>query len=564
MSDATTEYSQPSRIKLDVKVPMRDGVKLSADIYLPPLGDPFPTLLLRTVFDNQSPSYLAKVPRFVDRGYAVVLQDCRGRFDSEGEYNPYAQEPQDGYDTQEWIGAQPWCDGNIGTFGGSQMGFTQTMTAPLRSRYLKALVPTASQQDNFGHWRIDGALQLHVAMNFIFAAGRTMQIANNRQVNWHELFRRLPLETALADINDQPFYREVIRHDTYDDFWDSYSMRHKYGEVEVPCLFISGWYDNLVHETFKLFAGWTSQARSPEARRLTKLLVGPWLHGPIGVPAPGSITFGGNGSLDTDGEHLRWYDRRLKGIDNGVDDEPPIRIFVMGENVWRYEREWPLARTRYTRYYLHSGGAANSMVGDGVLAGSPAVDEPADRYSYDPEDPVPTLGGQLMAIPFTNTPSGPWDRRPVEMRDDVLVYTTDPLEEDVEVTGPISLTLHASSSARDTDFTGTLVDVHPDGKAIIICEGLLRARYRESIEEPSLITPGEVYELRVDMWETSNVLKAEHRIRLEVSSSNFPRFDRNLNTGNHAGMDVEMQVAHQTIYHDARRPSHLTLPVIPR
>jgi putative CocE/NonD family hydrolase len=267
--------------------------------------------------------------------------------------------------------------------------------------------------------------------------------------------------------------------------------------------------------------------------------------------------------MDFEDEQVRWFDQRLKGIDNGMDNEPPIHIFVMGENVWRFENEWPLARTQYTNYYLHSDGSANTMSGDGTLSESaPTGDEPVDTYTYDPDDPVWTLGGQIMAIQMTL--SGPRDRRPVERRQDVLVYTTDPLERDVEVTGPISLVLHASTSARDTDFTGTLIDVHPDGKAISICEGLLRTRYRDSIEEPTLINPGETYEFNVEIWETSNMFKAGHRIRLEVSSSNFPRFDRNPNTGNRPGMDAEIQVADQTIYHDAKRPSRLILPIIPR
>ena len=261
-------------------------------------------------------------------------------------------------------------------------------------------------------------------------------------------------------------------------------------------------------------------------------------------------------------EELRWYDRRLKGIDNGMDDEPPIRIFVMGDNEFRHENEWPLARTQYTKFYLHSDGGANSLYGNGVLSTDVPGDEPPDRYSYDPNDPVPTLGGQIMAIQMTV--SGPWDRRPVERRDDVLVYTTEPLTEDLEVTGPVFLNLCVQSSAPDTDFTGTLIDVHPDGKAIIICEGLLRCRYRNSIEEPTLMVPGDTYELTVDMWETSNVFKAGHCIRLEVSSSNFPRFDRNLNTGNQPGMSADMEVAKQTIFHDSQRHSYLTLPIIPR
>ena len=564
MSDSlSSALSQPFDLKIDAQVPMSDGVNLSTDIYLPKTGGPFPALLVRTIYDNQNSHLIDAAEKFMARGYAVVMQDCRGRFDSDGDWQPYVNEAQDGHDTQEWIGSQDWCDGNIGTFGTSYVGFTQSLTAPLRSKYLKALVPTVSQQDNFGHFYVDGALQLHVAINFINMAGRTMQRGSRNAMNSEEFYRRLPLVSAMDDIVDLPFYRDVIKHSTFDDFWKSYSMRFKYEEVETPALVVSGWYDNLVHEAFKLFKGWTTRSRSPETRRLTKLLIGGWSHGNIGSSEPfGTIGFGDAAGMDFIEEQLRWYDQRLKGIDNGMDDEPPVHIFVMGENVFRHENEWPLARTQYTNYYLHSKGSANSMYGNGTLSAEAPGEEPPDSYQYDPDDPVSTLGGQIMAIQLTV--SGPWDRRPVERRDDVLVYTTEPLTQDVEVTGPVYLTLHIVSSAPDTDFTGTLVDVHPDGKAIIICEGLLRCRYRVSIEQPVLMEPGNMYELTVDMWETSNVFKAGHQIRLEVSSSNFPRFDRNLNTGHQPGMDAEIKVADQTIFHDAQRPSHLTLPIIPR
>ena len=564
MSDSlSSALSQPFDLKIDAQVPMSDGVNLSTDIYLPKTGGPFPALLVRTIYDNQNSHLIDAAEKFMARGYAVVMQDCRGRFDSDGDWQPYVNEAQDGHDTQEWIGSQDWCDGNIGTFGTSYVGFTQSLTAPLRSKYLKALVPTVSQQDNFGHFYVDGALQLHVAINFINMAGRTMQRGSRNAMNSEEFYRRLPLVSAMDDIVDLPFYRDVIKHSTFDDFWKSYSMRFKYEEVETPALVVSGWYDNLVHEAFKLFKGWTTRSRSPETRRLTKLLIGGWSHGNIGSSEPfGTIGFGDAAGMDFIEEQLRWYDQRLKGIDNGMDDEPPVHIFVMGENVFRHENEWPLARTQYTNYYLHSKGGANSMYGNGTLSAEAPGEEPPDSYQYDPDDPVSTLGGQIMAIQLTV--SGPWDRRPVERRDDVLVYTTEPLTQDVEVTGPVYLTLHIVSSAPDTDFTGTLVDVHPDGKAIIICEGLLRCRYRVSIEQPVLMEPGNMYELTVDMWETSNVFKAGHQIRLEVSSSNFPRFDRNLNTGHQPGMDAEMKVADQTIFHDAQCPSHLTLPIIPR
>ena len=562
MNKSRFSSSQPYRIMIDAKVRMRDGVDLSTDVYLPPGGGPFPAMLVRTIYDNQSESYMASCRRFLDSGYAVVMQDCRGRFDSGGEFAPYYQEPEDGYDTQEWVGAQPWCDGNIGMFGESYVGFTQLVTAPLRSRHLKALMPTVSQQDNFGHWRADGPLQLHVALNFINMAGRTMQRGPRSLMDSEAFYRRLPLISALDDLADVPFYRSAIEHQTLDEFWKGCSLRSRYGEIEAPAYIVTGWYDNLLHEGFRLYRGWSQGARTTAARRLSKLLVGPWLHGPIGVPAPGDVDFGPDAGMDFDGEQLRWNDRRLKGIDNGIDDEPPVRIFVMGENVWRSENEWPLARTQYTNYYLHSGGRANTLNGDGALSTHPPTDEPADGFRYDPDDPVWTLGGQIMGI--EQTVGGPQDRRTTEHRADVLVYTSEPLGKDLEVTGPVRLKLFASSSAPDTDFTGTLVDVHPDGRAIIITEGLLGVRYRESVEVARLITPGEVYELMVDMWETSIVFRAGHRVRLEVSSSNFPRFERNLNTGNRPGYDAEMQVADQTIYHNADRPSHLILPVVPR
>ena len=277
MSDSPSyALSQPFDLKIDVQVPMSDGVSLSTDIYLPKSGGPFPALLVRTIYDNQNSSLIDAAEKFMARGYAVVTQDCRGRFDSDGEWQPYVNEAQDGHDTQEWIGSQDWCDGNIGTFGTSYVGFTQSLTAPLRSKYLKALVPTVSQQDNFGHFYVDGALQLHVAINFINMAGRTMQRGSRNAMNSEEFYRRLPLVSAMDDIVDLPFYRDVIKHSTFDDFWKSYSMRFKYEEVETPALIVSGWYDNLVHEAFKLFKGWTTRSRSPETRRLTKLLIGGW------------------------------------------------------------------------------------------------------------------------------------------------------------------------------------------------------------------------------------------------------------------------------------------------
>ncbi|MBV7339920.1 CocE/NonD family hydrolase [Chloroflexi bacterium TSY] len=544
------------RIQLDLKIPMRDGPLLYAALYRPAKGERFPVLLLRSPYSTQHPRYVEWATRFTQRGYAVVMQDSRGRYESEGKWHPYFDETNDGYDTQQWLGKQSWCDGNIGTFGISYPGFTQILPAPLRSSYLKALVPIANQEDNYGHMRYNGLLQLQNAMNFIWLGDRTNQSAPRDLLNWDEIYRRLPLISALDDIADRPFYREIIRHHTFDEFWSTYSMKGKYAEVDVPAYFITGWYDNLLHEVFKCYTGWKDQAHTPTTRAQTKLLVGPWPHNPMGTgDSFGDVDFGAAATVDLVDLQLRWYDQRLRGIETGIDDEPPIRLFVMGENVWRDEDEWPLARTQFIPYYLHSRGQANSHYGNGELNRQPPGDEPFDIFTYDPDDPVPTLGGQSMFI----TDTGPKDRRPVERRDDVLVYSTAPLTEDVEVTGPIELVLYVASSAPDTDFTGTLVDVHPGGKAIILSEGIIRARYRDSYETPSLIEPGAIYEYRFKLWETSNLFKAGHRIRLEVSSSNFPRFDRNQNTGHTPGLDAERQLAQQTIYHNSEYPSHLIL-----
>ena len=541
---------------------MRDGVRLYAVLFRPDGGECFPTLLIRSPYSTQHPRYMEWAQRFVQSGYAVVMQDCRGRYESEGIWRPYVDETLDGYDTQQWVGAQPWCDGNVGTFGISYPGFTQLLPAPLRSPYVKALVPVAHQEDNYGHLRSNGVLQLQNAMNFLRLGQRMLQTALTDQFDVMDTrrYRMLPLISALDDLGERQFYRELIRHNAFDDFWQAYSMKGKYGEIDVPAYFMTGWYDNLLHEVVKVFSAWKQEARTPEARVRTKLLVGPWTHSLIGSAARfGDVEFGPAAAVDIPGEHLRWYDRRLKGIDNSIDDEPPIRLFVMGSNQWRDEHEWPLARTRFTHYYLHSQGRANSIFGDGALRLEMPDRAGSDAFDYNPEDPVPTLGGQSMFIQNT----GPQDRRPVERRDDVLVYTSEPLATDLEVTGPVTLTLFAASSATDTDFTATLVDVHPGGQAIHVCEGIVRTRFRESVEQPSLIQPGAVYRYPISLWETSNVFKAGHRIRLEISSSNFPRFDRNLNTGHVPGLDAEMQGARQTIYHSAGFPSHLTLPIIP-
>ena len=567
---------EPGRLMINIPVPMRDGVNLSADIWLPASsqGDgPWPALLLRTIYDNQEPRYMGWTRKFIERGYAVVVQDCRGRGDSGGEWDPYVCELNDGYDTHEWVGQQSWCDGNVGTFGLSYPGFTQTLPASLRSKYLKAVAPIASQQDNYGHHRVNGVIHHSVSLTFLNMLGHSMQSESLKHYDQQEFFKILPIDTAMEVVTrTHPYYKGVIDHEQYDDWWDSYSLRNKYSEMAVPSLFITGWFDSLSHENFKLFNGWTTQARTEDARKKTKLIVGPWSHqvSPWGREPMGENgeyqdrTFGRQGLWDIVDMHTHWYDQRLKGIDTGIDDEPPIKLFVMGQNEWRYENEWPLARTEWTKYYLHGTGDS-AGTGGWLSTDLAAIDETADRFTYDPTDPVPSWGAQYQSLDLC----GPRDRTAIEQRADVLTFTSAVLTQAVEVTGPVTATIWASSDALDTDFTAALVDVEPaaedgeEGRPIILCEGIVRARFRNGTDNPEMMAPGEIYEFDIDMWDTSNLFEEGHRIRVEISSSNFPRYNRNLNSGNPIATDTEITVANQQVYHDSLHPSHITLPVIP-
>ena len=541
--------SQPTyrvKHKIALPVPMRDGIKLGASVYWPEAEGKFPCLLVLRSF--RAPHQERWGEYYAARGYVVALVDSRGRGDSEGRWEHYVNEPQDGYDTQEWLGTQPWSNGRIGTLDISINGFTQLMPAPLANKYVKALFPLECQQSNFGCLYNDGVLQL----NIIYEAGLFMggKLGNPQYFPLTDpLYRQLPILDTVGKQPDNRYVKDWIRHSRYDDYWKSYGIKEKYGQIRVPAYFMTGWYDNLLHEGVRNFQGFRSQGGSPEARKGTKILIGPWVHG-------GSLAY-----PELDRLQLRWYDYWLKGIRNGIDKEPPIKIYVMGDDVWRTEKEWPLARTQYRKYYLASGGRANSLKGDGVLkTAALEKDYPPDKFTYDPENPVPTTGGQIT----TTFGSGPRDRRKVQERHDVLIYTTAPLQEDMEVTGPVELRLQAASSVVDTDFTATLSDVHPDGKAMQICEGIVGVKYRDSLEHPEPIEPHKIYAYKISLWETSMVFKRGHRIRLEVSSSNFPRYARNQNTGLPLGTSAKMVSADQTIYHDQERPSYLVLPVIPR
>jgi uncharacterized protein len=550
------------RMLIDVGVTMRDGVRLSADIYLPDAAGPFPTVLMRTPYQNNTDIMIQKGRRLANRGYACVIQDCRGRFDSEGEFYPFTNEAEDGFDSQEWIGRQPGSNGRIGMSGASYLGLVQWTSAPLRSTYLTCLAPRVMAANLFrGLGYPGGAFQLNVLMTWgMRTSGRTGQSIDYD--NWREAFRLLPLYDAdRAAGRDLSFWRDWLDHPTDGEYWAPGNTEALWGEIAAPALNMGGWFDLYSSSTFDAFNGLRQQGGTPEARR-SKLIVGPWPHQLSQSTRTGDVDFGAQSMVDLEALELRWFDHWLKGVDNGIMDEPPIRLFIMGTNVWRDEHEWPLARTDWQRWHFHSDGRANTLLGDGLLAPDEPGGEPPDTFTYHPEHPVPTVGGNNCCSPHI-VPWGPYDQRDVEMRGDVLCYTSAPLERDLEVTGPITVILYAATDGPDTDWTAKLVDVRPNGYAMNLCDGIVRARYRESLTDPSLLEPGAVYRYEIDLMVTANVFRAGHRLRVEVSSSNFPRFDRNPNTGHPVGRDAELRVARQTVHHSTAFPSHILLPVIP-
>jgi len=549
------------RLRSNVRIPMRDGVALSTDLYLPDGPGPFPAVAIRTPYDNTATAFVEKARALADSGYAVALQDVRGRFDSDGTYEPFRVEAADGGDTIAWLASQPWSSGRVGMAGRSYSGWTQWTAATEGNPNLAAIVPRVMATDLYGGlmWR-GGAFNLGVLLTWgLNTSGRTMK--ELEPIDWVEAFRLLPVDSAAAETSqDVSFWRDWLAHPTRDAYWDAVDYERRHGEMAAPALIMGGWYDVYADDAFRQLAAMRASS-SPAARR-SQLILGPWAH-PLAVTTKtGSLDFGARSLFDLDAAELRWYDRWLKGIPNGAEDDPPIRLFVMGANTWRDEREWPLARTDWQPWYLHSRGRANTLAGDGMLSTDAPADEPTDRYVYDPMVPVPTNGGCNCCRPDI-VPWGPSDQRDLEMRPDVLCYTSAPLERDMEVTGPIRVVLWAATEATDTDWTGKLVDVWPGGRAINLCDGIIRARFREGFDVERLVEAGAVERYEIDLMVTGNVFLAGHRIRLEISSSNFPRFDRNPNTGAPIGRSAETRAVRQTVIHDAAHPSHIVLPVIP-
>ncbi|MBI1792293.1 MAG: CocE/NonD family hydrolase [Acidobacteria bacterium] len=564
-------YPPTNEIRLEnlVPVPMRDGVTLYADVYRPAAPGKYPVIVSRTPYSTErAPNAYAAAVFFSRRGYAYVYQDVRGRHESEGIWEPFRNDIEDGYDTIEWSARQEWSNGKVGMEGGSYLGHVQWRAAMSKPPHLVTIFPKVAATSLYHDWiTLNGGWRL----SFNFGWGPVRQESRIMQntgphtlaggpegISFDRLLRHLPLMSMqeLAGRHAR-FYRNWIEHPDYDDYWKKLNAEEVFDRIGIPVHTAGGWFDIFSQGTLRGYAGMSRKGATEIARKKSRLLIGPWGHGTS--RKFGEIDFGPEAMVHEDALELRWFDYWLKDRrNNGLDEEPPVTLFVMGKNVWRRENEYPLARAQYKKLYFHRAGDANGH--GGRLGWSLPGDDPPARYGYDPEHPAPSLGGNNCC--GTPTPAGPMDQRPIEQRADVLVYTSDLLDRDVEVTGPVKVALYASSDAVDTDFVAKLVDVFPDGRAINVCEGIVRARYREGADRPKLLEPGKVYEFPIDLVGTSNAFQKGHRIRVDITSSHFPQFDRNPNTGEPFGQSARVKVANQTIYQGGERASYVLLPVV--
>ena len=572
-SAATAPAKYEVTVERNVAAKMRDGVTLRADIYRPRADGKFPVLLERTPYNKDFGREFAM--RGAERGYVMVIQDTRGRYASEGEFYTFKNESNDGYDTVEWAAALPYADGKVGMFGGSYVGATQFLAAIAHPPHLAGIAPNITASNYHDGWTYQGGA-FEQWFNQSWASGlsgdtlRRVSDRATKPLEWRSVLplsafpmRGVPDASGLA-----PYYNDWLAHPNYDDYWKALSIEEHYSQVQVPVLNLAAWYDIFLGGSLRNFELLKTKAGGDAGRKGQRLLVyigghaGAWVDRKIG-----DLDFGEKAPIDGDGLTLDWYDAILKGEKNSFAAGKPVRIFVMGRNEWREEDDWPLARAKNTKYFLRSGGNAGSAGGDGTLTPQPAAAklsaaETQDSFVYDPTNAVPTVGGPLCCRGDLLKP-GPFDQKEVEQRKDVLVYTTPTFEHDLEVTGPVTADLYVTTSAVDTDFTAKLVDVWPNGFAQNLTEGILRMRYRESQEKPELAKPGTVYHITVDLWATSNVFLAGHKLRLEISSSNFPRFDRNLNTGEEQAHASRMVKATNSVLHDREHPSALILPIVP-
>ncbi|MCI0824003.1 MAG: CocE/NonD family hydrolase [Chloroflexi bacterium] len=608
--EAPSPASYEVHVEDDVMATMRDGIQLAADVHRParqgqPVDGSFPVLLQRTPYGKSADARVQEAAFFTGQGYVTVLQDCRGRYASQGGFTKYVDDGPDGYDTLAWLAQQPWCNGKVGTYGLSYAAHTQAALACLNPPNLACMWLEAGGFSNafLSGCRHGGAFELRQVTWAFREALQSPEAQKDPLVtkaalesqDIHEWFTRMPWKRGHSPLRWTPEYEdyllEIWSHETFDEYWQQVGLcaESHYGQFSgVPQVHMGSWYDPYSRTTTDNFVALSKMKKGP-----VSLIMGPWTHGARSVTHAGDVEFGGqsivDNNLDLDYNHLRlrFFDRWLKGIEDGDAGEPGVRVFVMGGGSgrrdsqsrlehggrWRKEREWPLARAQATAFYLRPGGQLSTAAPEGTFAPS--------SYLFDPNHPVPTIGGSISSGQPIMVPGG-FDQResaefygstppylPLATRPDVLVFQTAPLPEDLEATGPVIVRLWVASSAVDTDFTAKLVDVYPpsedypEGYALNLTDGILRAKFRDSWEQPQLMEPGVVYPLTIQLAPTSNLFVQGHRIRLDISSSNFPRFDVNGNTGENPGLSGVKVPARNSVFHDAQRPSQVILPVVP-
>lgn len=593
----------------NVPAKMRDGTVLRADVYTPATSEPVPVILMRTQYGKSSaqiqPSRYQAPAWYASHCYIVVIQDVRGQYASDGKFYEYANERSDGYDSVEWAARLPGSSGKVGMYGSSYVGATQWLAATGAPPSLKAIAPSNTASDYYDGWTYEnGAFRLSFVQPWMLdlaatsadqrkdvALASSIRQAEKSAASWmgrHPYSALPPLKPG--DPVVAPWYYDTIQHDRRDAYWKAFQIEGHYDKVTVPVLAFDGWYDSFLGGAITNFQGMRKAGGSAAARQHQRLVIGPWEHIGWGRPdsqvSPRLKAIGSVANSTVNDLMISFFDHFLKGKENGFEEGPRIDYFTMGENLWHHAVNWPPEGTQYRSLYLASGGHAASVMGNGLLvdtapdagtSGGGALHAPtevggataaitadaaSDSFVYDPANPVPSMGGHSCCASSTAA-VGQFDQTPIEQRPDILVYTGPALDRPVNVSGPVIVKLFARTTAVDTDFTAKLVDVFPDGSAVNISNGILRARFRDSLETPRLLVPGQVYALTISLWSTSNVFLPGHHIRLEISSSDYPQFDPNPNTGASFGKTVAFTTAVQTILHDSAHPSALLLPTSP-
>lgn len=574
MSQSEQHYDV--HIEHNVPVPMRDGTILRAEVYRPKAEGKWPVIVERHGHDPSSEETVERGKFFSQRGYVFIYNNTRGTYQSKGTFFPFIDDGwgqnQDGYDTIEWAGHQPWSDGNVGMFGSSYGAFTQYQTAPTRPPSLKACVPilgtcspsTFAFPNGVYHMQRHRFWALYMAWDRAHHYPESLPTKNEARASirtrldkaleelerWN---RHLPLKDFPPLKELSPWYFEHLKHPAGDPWWIQTDMRTRFSEVDLPIMHVAGWFDPNINAAIECYLGLVEQGRSEKCRSSQRLIIGPWMHEDPPIP-PMPLDFTSDAIIDFQETALSWFDYWLRGQDNDIPNEPGIRAFLMGENRWLELDQWPPDNVTYQPIYFRQGtGKTEESLNNGQLTFElPITDEQPDTYTYDPQDPIPGR--------WPSQHTDEMHQNDVEGR--LLTYTSDTLSEPIAIVGPIKAVLYASSSAPDTDWVVRLCDILPDGRSIKVCDGILRARYRNALVREEFMEPGEVYQFEIDLTATAQTFLAGHKIRIQVASSDFPKFDRNLNLGGPFGEESQGQVAINTIYHDATRPSHIILPIM--